>query len=669
LHRKALFPFIIIIVFIVFLGHKEARAQGGLYNTPAGGMNDNNPFNQNIDSSGVDSMKADWVDEQAKIYYKHLHSEIIHHPDTSISNLHRFRQTQPWWGNNLGNYGSAVRNLFFTPDEAIGPHLGYRIYDLYKIRLDSLRYYNTTRPYSAFSFMLGSKEQQNVEILHTQNITPLWNFAGRLRYYSSPGFYALQKAGNMGASFNTNYASKNQRYNMKAAFVYNKFKQDENGGILSDSFLDLKTYSDRQRIPVNFPAQTSGNTASAVKNMLRTVDFFVENNYSWGKADTVYNKDSTKATYRFTPRFRLQHELRLHGEKHQFEDKYPDSLRYAFMKPVSFQYGDSVFSVQTWFYADNRLSMNGFIGKEEHLAQVQAGLGNRLDQFVESYVLNKDKQSSLSNYLFGELKKEAFNDKQWSYRADAAFYFTGKAAGNFELNAFAEKGFGKIGKVAAGIHQNLSNAPFAFEHFKSNFYERSFDLNKMSVTKIWGSLSIPVINLQVTANNYLITNYIYYNEEMQPDQFSNPFSVTQIAVQKKFSLGVFSLNNEVVWQQVTGNAPLHLPAFMFREQLKVESRLFKNALLVATGIDVRYSTPYFSDAYSPYFNQFYYQEQYKADNLPEVSAFFNFKVRNFRAFVMGGQLQQLVSRSNINAPGYPAQDALFRFGFIWVLIN
>ena len=128
------------------------------------------------------------------------------------------------------------------------------------------------------------------------------------------------------------------------------------------------------------------------------------------------------------------------------------------------------------------------------------------------------------------------------------------------------------------------------------------------------------------------------------------------------------LDNELVYQQKTGNAPVNIPSVTGRHQLSIETRLFHNALKVATGIDVRWHTAYEPAAYSPFFARFYYQEGYRINNLPETALFFNFKIKNFRAFLMGDQLQAF-GKNIIVAPGYPAQDAMLRFGFNWALIN
>ncbi len=71
--------------------------------------------------------------------------------------------------------------------------------------------------------------------------------------------------------------------------------------------------------------------------------------------------------------------------------------------------------------------------------------------------------------------------------------------------------------------------------------------------------------------------------------------------------------------------------------------------------------------------------------MPTASVFLNFRIKRFRAFIMGDQLQEIFVRNTIiytgtpvtnfggsglnYAPVYVAPDALIRFGFTWMLVN
>ncbi|MCY1544448.1 putative porin [compost metagenome] len=109
---------------------------------------------------------------------------------------------------------------------------------------------------------------------------------------------------------------------------------------------------------------------------------------------------------------------------------------------------------------------------------------------------------------------------------------------------------------------------------------------------------------------------------------------------------------------------------MLRHQLAYKLPIFKGRLDAYLGLEGRYHTAYYADGYSPFYNQFYYQDNILVSNRPELSAFFNFKVKRLRAFVTGDQLQQLFWTKNVmQAPGYPAPNVYLRLGFNWVMMN
>src|SRR5690606_16201963 len=142
-------------------------------------------------------------------------------------------------------------------------------------------------------------------------------------------------------------------------------------------------------------------------------------------------------------------------------------------------------------------------------------------------------------------------------------------------------------------------------------------------------------------------NYIYLNQQREFSQYASAFNITQLWLGKRFRLGIVVLDNEIAYQQKTGAAPINLPALMGRHKLSIETLAFKKALQLATGIDVFYHTPYTSAGYAPFFNRFYYQDAVTIHNYPELALFFNFKVKNFRAYLMGDQLQQLFVENNM----------------------
>jgi len=610
-----------------------------------------------------------WRSETARVSFKKLHSKKTFYPDTSLHLFHR-RLFLEEWMQNLGNAGSPVRNLLFTPYHRTGPTLGYHVFDAYRFQPDSLSYYTTNRPYSIFTYQLGSRAEQMAEVLHTQNILPNWNVAAHYRKVSAPGNYKVQRNNHDLANLTTNYQSKDQRYSLNAAVVYNKIQHDENGGIVSDSFLNLESFDDRKTIPVLFQNDRYSNLRSSVTTLQRDFTVLLHHHYTVGKYDTSYSADSTQYDVQLIPRFRIEHRLLTSTEKYQYKDVRPDSLRYDQFFQKGFAFPDSVVGIQKWFYIDNALSLNGFLGAPEKQLRFSAGFGNRFDRFRTEAVTRSDRQDVISNYLTGEIKKEAEKAQDWFYQAQAKFFLTGNAAGNLLLRGEAGKEFGKkVGAVSLGFEQQINNAPYNHTIYQNQYYQRTGSFNKETITLLQGSVRNDYLKLGAGLRNYVIGNYLYLNDRQEFSQYADAFNLTQIWLKKVFHFGIWVLDNDLAYQQKTGAAPINVPAVMGRHQLSIETRLFKNALKIATGIDLRWHTAYEPAGYSPFFNRFYYQNTYNVGNPPETAIFFNFKIKSFRAYLMGDQLQTFFAKNIVTAPGYPAPDAMIRFGFTWVMVN
>jgi hypothetical protein len=351
-------------------------------------------------------------------------------------------------------------------------------------------------------------------------------------------------------------------------------------------------------------------------------------------------------------------------------DLRPDSLRYADFFHYKFAAKDSVFSRQEWSFIDNRVLLNSFIGKRENQLHFSAGLGNRSDVFTSFNLLGFPTYRTTNNYVIASLQKEALLSGKWFYEVNALSYFSGDYAGNTMLNISVGKDFGKNwGSLSAGAKQNINSAPYNYTSYYNQYDTILTNLNKESVTQLFALIESKKLKFNAGYRNYIINNYIYLDSNQMSAQYASTFTISQAWLQKAFRWRNIVLDNEIIYQALSANAPVNIPQFMGRHQLALETSLFNKALHITTGIELRYHTSYTPAAYSPFFNRFYYQNSYFVINQPEESIFFNFRVKRFRCYLMLDQVQQLFTRNTIVAPGYAAQNFMFRFGFNWMMIN
>ncbi|MCW3121664.1 MAG: hypothetical protein JWQ38_1156, partial [Flavipsychrobacter sp.] len=454
------------------------------------------------------------------------------------------------------------------------------------------------------------------------------------------------------------------------------------------------------------------STRSTVSNVQRDFTFLLQHNYILGKTDTTYNEDSTEYTYKLKPLFSISHKMEVSTEKHTYKDLTPDSLRYTRLFARSFVNNgttpfyvagqDSVITQQKWFWVDNKVMLNGFIGREGRQLKFSAGLGNRYDQFIAQPVSNVvidslpklvyktgyERNSLVSNYLAGEISKEALHAGEWEYVANTKLFITGPNAGDLVLDAKIGKELKHIlGSVVAGFQQQVNSAPYSYRSYENLYVKTSFptlstQFNKESVSMLYASVESPRFKLAAGIRSYVVNNYIYLDQRELPTQYTVPFNITQVWLHKMFRLGVFLLDNDFVYQKTAANAPINIPDVLAVHQFSYERALFKRRLKVATGVEIRYNTAYHPSGYDALFNRFYYQDAIYVINIPQAAVFLNFRIKRFRAFIMGDNLQQMIFNQNTilytgtpmlnfgnNIPKYAGQNFVIRFGFSWPLVN
>src|SRR5580765_6474082 len=116
-------------------------------------------------AKGADSTLQHRVEDTININYRFLDSTRLRKFDSSV---YDFRKKVPLQATyiDMGNVGTASRNLIFTPIMKSGFDPGWHAYDTYLFTTDETRFYNTTRPYSELNYLLGGSAEQMINLTH-----------------------------------------------------------------------------------------------------------------------------------------------------------------------------------------------------------------------------------------------------------------------------------------------------------------------------------------------------------------------------------------------------------------------------------------------------------------------------------------------------------------------
>lgn len=633
-----------------------------------------------IGTGGGDSLKHRTnLEDSITISFRYLDSTQSYKLDSSIGDFTR-RFPIPATHIYLGNTGTAARSLLFSPNFSAGFDPGFHAFDIYKFKLEKVRFFNTTRPYSELNYQLGSRVEQIIEVLHTQNLKPNWNVSFNYRLINSPGFFKNQKTNHNNYLVTSWFQSTNKRYNNYLILLHNKLEASENGGMQdTTNFLNNINYKDR----FNIPTQLGGDgafgtdffsTKITTGNKYKERTVLLRQQYDLGKKDSIVT-DSTVVPL-FYPRLRFEHSFQYNQQKYLFQDDVADSMYYKKKYDTALKRTIDTFMVQdSWKEIVNDFSIYQFPDAKNLQQFIKVGI--MLQNITGEFAAQK--KSFFNTAGHAEYRNKTRN-KQWDIEANGKLYFTGLNAGDYEAHISLQRLIAKkLGYIQLGF-ENTSRTPSFIYDSRSSFYflKTVVDFKKENNTHLFASYFLPSFKFRLSGHYFLVTNYSYITDYFQLQQESSLFNVLQIALQKTIKISKrWNWHTEIYFQQVIGSAPVNVPTIYTRNRIAYEGNLgFKN-LDIAIGAEVRYRSPYKADGYSPLLGQFYYQNDIKITNpLPDIAAYLHFRIRPFKAFVRVENLNTARSlggfgftNNNLLAPDYALPGMQIRLGVYWGFVN
>ena len=699
---KFLQKILFTVFFIMLVLAAQAQVPGILKRrtgtvSPQSTTNGQNRQGQNQKSKDTLGFKhRDDLADSITISYRYLDSLKSDKLDSSVSDFNRIYSVPADYV-TLGNNGLAAYPVLFTPVLKAGWDAGFHAYDLYMYDIENTRFYKTTRPYTQLTYLLASGKEQLIKVEHTQNIKPNWNAGIEYRLISAPGFFQTQNSNHNNYRFFTNYQGKRKRYAAYFVLVGNKLNASENGGIQNDSSISDPKMAKRFSVPVNLggSAATTYNVFSTkvnTGNFYNNFTAFLRQSYDFGIKDSIKINDST-TDYLFYPKFRFQHTLNYSSYTYRFKDTVGATYAKLDAALLNKWYGVSLnsgaginFGVQDrWKFVSNDFAIKQFPETKNPAQFIEAGL--RLENFqgifshsaLGTFPLAVFPQPEVTkNYynivLHGEYRNKTRN-KKWDALLNGEFYATGFNAGDYSAYATLTRFLNaKLGDVQVSF-QNVNRSPsYIFEGNSAFNFNDTLNTKKENIIVFSAQANNPKFTL--LARNILITSYTYFKNYREADQFNGIVNITQfVASTKNKVAGHLNLYSDFTVQQTAGNNPIRVPLFYTRQRLAFEGVFFKN-LNLSTGIDVKYNTPYKANNYSPVNGQFFPQDTATISNLPELSAYFNFRIKSFTGLVKVENLNTVsfdnglgFTNNNFAAPNYPTPGYIFRIGVQWKFVN
>jgi hypothetical protein len=572
----------------------------------------------------------------------------------------------------VGNYATPYQNNDFFKREAYVDFFFLKTRDAYLLTPEQVKYYNTRTPYTMLDFTQSEhrtrKNEIRFNVLHSQNINPYWNFTFRFDQARSAGQYKNQETKN---NFVTLYSSYNKdRLNIYGGFISNSILNNENGGLHPDA--DLLEEPDTDFLDVNL---------TSVRSEFGNMYFYTTGEYQFGrfvdlpveKSAEIPPEDEEEEEavnpVEFKPFAGIIYSFRYQGHSKEYidqEDTTNTFFEHAYYGPGyekdSIRYGkiSNVIQLKQYENPDRKTSF----GKRAFLGQefVRLSLPGPIIG-----IYNRQEKRYSNVYAGGGIFRQTGSFWRWNF--DGRIFLLGRNVGQTELSGIITKPLSLLGDSLAsiGIDGKIENLmPDYFqEEYYSNRIRWKNDLKMEQRLTAGGSLKFPRRNLELRANYAIINNFLYNNGEGIPSQFGGQLLVLSAYADKDFNVGNFHFRTRLLWQKAGNEEVLHLPelsAFVSTNYRFVISKV----LFTQLGIDTRYTTEYYADAYDPSTGLFHLQNEEKLGNYPYIDVYANLRLKRTRVFFkMMNVGTEFINKEYYTIPGFPMNRRTFRMGVAW----
>ena len=615
----------------------------------------------------------------------------------------------------LGVIGAPVQlNDYFKRQETEN-EIFYTPYQLYSYTPETLPQYNTKTTYTELDyygtlFANKEKEESNIKILTTQNITPELNIMLQYHRYGSNGMLKREDTNNRNAIMAANYTGK--KYLMHAGYIYNSVKRSENGGIkdltwIRDTTVDAREIEVHLKEASNFlkkntifldqsyriPISFLDKEVRAEKKLRKQEDF---------KLDSLVNAGDSAGAAQW------QEEMMARRAAH--EEKSLDTLRTEMT--TAFIGHSSEYTVVRKTY-DDKIGLNDTDGREFYnnrfylnpttshdslrvmkfenkvfirlqpwksdgiVSKLDVGMGDKLLNYFSfdptDYVKGRHNVIQNSMYLYAGAQGQYKKYFQWN--AKGKYTFLGHEINDFSVEgnlSFSAYPFRRDRKspLTLDVHfeTSLQEPDYYQQHLYTNHYKWDNNFSKISTTKLEASLAIPRWDMDASFGYGLLSNNIYYDYEGIVRQNTTPMSVISASLRKDFKLWKFHFENRATLQFSSNSEAVPLPLLALNLRYYFQFDVVKNVMKMQVGANGMFTTKWYAPGYNPVLGVFHSQNSEKFGGCPYIDAFVNVqwkRVSIFVKFVNANMGWPNKSIDYFTADGYIASQRAIKFGITW----
>lgn len=582
--------------------------------------------------------------------------------DTMLSDFQRdyiFFQNQSVGNAYLGNLGGAVEPLNYF-DRSHRQYFSFLdAYNPYIFTPENVPFFNGKKPFTQLSFFMSGqtrRAEEQLRVLHSQNISPSTSFNLNYRNNGTKGMYNFQRSKDKNLSLAVTHTGK--RLTIHGGYIYNMGNIQENGGLFNDGEV-LDTL-------IDLPQNLTMNMKDAY-NKFKGNTFYATASYAipFAATDSLETIANVPAMFIGTSVEYTKYRKAYSDTKSEMEDA-------SYYKNWYINPDRSLDSI-----AERSLDIKAFVqlqpySREGVLSTVDGGVGLRNERYynfkLSDYLSPQKGEQKTDFYVYanigGKLKKYlnwkgAFDYTPIGYRSQDL-----KINGELDFSAYIRN---KPLTLSGSVEYRIAEPSFWSQHYFSNHYVWNNSFKKENETRFSVKLLIPDFGVEAGLTQSVITNKVYYNSESMPTQYSDALSVTGVFIRKDFRIIGFHFNNRVLLQWSSNKSVVPVPMASVNLTYFYEFNVVKNVLRLQIGADGYFNTKYYGFGYNPAIMQFYNQNEVQVGNYPVVDLFISGKWKRLRFLVKMQHFNYELfgGRNYMSVAHYPLNRRMFKLGISW----
>lgn len=564
----------------------------------------------------------------------------LYEQDTLLRNFHNYDPVakQGWKYQDLGNIGSATKPVFYEIPELIGLSSGFHAYDLYFRDPAKRKYYDTKSPFTEMAAFFGGGHRNMLDISFARNVNSRWNIGIdyntlRVRKALNP----IRRDDNMveqnAYSLHTNFRSENGKYWLLGSFSRMRHEVFEIGGIIPpevDSTSLYFTYEDAKVWLQNSRARD-----------LRQ-DYHIYHEYKLGNGLQIY------------------HTLDRKNQNIVFEADLTSSDSLFFNQDRLNDQQDTTQNRSDFAEWRNELGVKGSYKGFYYNAFTRIRNGRMISPFFLD-----TRQAFNEVYIGGELIGQL--SEKWSISADGEYLIPSA----FRIHGLFQSPWLEL-EYTKALYKPTSMQQIYF----GNHYQWSNDFDNIGVDQIKGRviLDFEKVSLRPNLTINRVNNYVFFNEERIATQASGEAFILMPGLTATVQIGKkFKLDAEIVYTEVTGGGAdnFRIPRLFGNTRFYFDSPMFDENVYVQLGIDLRYRSSYFAEAYNPSFQQFHLQDGFNIFAYPVADLFLDFRINRTRVLFKYNHLNSGFMQQDgyFVTPDYTGYRSFLDLGISWYLFD